>query len=376
MKQNRDIAILSDGMFPFHTGGMQSHTKNIIEDLSPFYDHLYIGLPKNSALQNEHQVLEQFSAEVQQKLKVILVDRPKRTIRFPGAYLLEEMELSKRLNKALREKCKDVKYIYAQGFTGWNKKHRIAPVLVHLHGFEFMQYIPSFAYRIKSKFLGVFFKKLIKKADYVISLGGKITDIIVELGVNKKQVLHHLNGLDELPKKPAKREGKGKRFLFVARNEKRKGFEDLIEAWKVSKDHSHLDVVGNYHPVEGLNNVTFHGEIKDRERINHIYQQSDFIVLPSYAEGMPMVLLEAACFGCIPICTNVGAIGSYFNKQNAIWIEVGSPDSIREAISKAEELDSLEVEKMRESFANGAEQFTRTNCSKSFVNQLREAGLD
>ncbi len=178
LKKSNKIGVLSDGIAPFHTGGMQSHTRNLIHDLCETFEKVYLVLPRNQELRKAQQVLNLYSTEVRSKLTVILVDRPSAKVKIPGTYLIEEIALSKRLNQALSAVKEDLDFIYAQGFTGWNKEFRIAPVLTHLHGYEFEQKIPGTIYSAKSKFLGFFFRILIKRSDYLISLGGKITEFI------------------------------------------------------------------------------------------------------------------------------------------------------------------------------------------------------
>ncbi|MBK7870840.1 MAG: glycosyltransferase family 4 protein [Saprospiraceae bacterium] len=49
----------------------------------------------------------------------------------------------------------------------------------------------------------------------------------------------------------------------------------------------------------------------NRNQLNAVYAQSHFICLPSHSEGFPKVIAEGAAFGCVPIVSDVSAIGQY-----------------------------------------------------------------
>ena len=49
----------------------------------------------------------------------------------------------------------------------------------------------------------------------------------------------------------------------------------------------------------------------NREELNHINSKSHILILPTFSEGFPKVVAEAACFGCIPIVTNIAPINQY-----------------------------------------------------------------
>lgn len=63
-----------------------------------------------------------------------------------------------------------------------------------------------------------------------------------------------------------------------------------------------------------MNNVSFTGYL-NRQDIFERLKEADFIVLPSFSEGFPKVLAEAAAFGVIPISTSISSIPQYINKE-------------------------------------------------------------
>jgi glycosyltransferase involved in cell wall biosynthesis len=64
--------------------------------------------------------------------------------------------------------------------------------------------------------------------------------------------------------------------------------------------------------INGAKNIKYIGRLSDNELINQ-YKKSKVLALPSLIEGVGMVALEAASFGCNIVLTNLGAPKEYFN---------------------------------------------------------------
>ena len=59
---------------------------------------------------------------------------------------------------------------------------------VKFHGYEMYQYAPNFKIKLQHLMLRPFVKKINLKADVVFSYGGKITQIIKNLGVSNSKI--------------------------------------------------------------------------------------------------------------------------------------------------------------------------------------------
>lgn len=60
---------------------------------------------------------------------------------------------------------------------------------------------------------------------------------------------------------------------------------------------------------------------------------SEILVLPSYAEGLPMALLEAMAWGLVPVVTPVGGIGEVVEHGvDAIVVQPGDVDAVARAL--------------------------------------------
>jgi glycosyltransferase involved in cell wall biosynthesis len=64
------------------------------------------------------------------------------------------------------------------------------------------------------------------------------------------------------------------------------------------------------------------GEIKNENILKDWYSKMDVILITSYREGFPMVIMESMMFGVIPISTNVGSINEHLTDDfNGFLIE-------------------------------------------------------
>ena len=89
--------------------------------------------------------------------------------------------------------------------------------------------------------------------------------------------------------------------------------------------------------------ILLHGSLS-REKLDDIYKESHFIILPSNSEGFPKVLMEAASFGCIPIVSPLDSILAYFNNTlgNAIVLSNINSKGIQETIINIKNKNNLD----------------------------------
>lgn len=105
-------------------------------------------------------------------------------------------------------------------------------------------------------------------------------------------------------------------FLFSSRLLWDKGFKELIDAFKIVKQiHVNVDltIIGGFYPENPsavpksymdeqvkFSGITYLGHVND---VISVITDSDCMILPSYREGMPRVLLEASSMGkpCITV---------------------------------------------------------------------------
>ena len=80
------------------------------------------------------------------------------------------------------------------------------------------------------------------------------------------------------------------------------------------------------------NKIQVHGYVSGKEK-EEVLSNADILVLPSYAEGVPIVLFEAMAFSCGIITTPVGGIPEIIKSDNGILIPPGDKEALMQAIS-------------------------------------------
>lgn len=137
-------------------------------------------------------------------------------------------------------------------------------------------------------------------------------------------------------------EEKDKFCLHVSRlDSPNKNVPRLIEAAK--KYNFRLKLAGHVFGEKEYNeliqlidknkNIEYLGEVSD-EQLLELYKQAKVFALPSLREGVGMVALEAAAYGCEIVLTNIGAPKEYYNNK-AILINPKDVDDIGKGITEA-----------------------------------------
>lgn len=155
------------------------------------------------------------------------------------------------------------------------------------------------------------------------------------LGAKKCVVLY--NGVDTKFFDGEKKKHKGVNVVFVGRLIQEKGVQDLIKA--VKGLNVNLTIVGSGPYEKELKkmageNVRFVGS-KDSKGVKSVLSESDVLVNPSYAEGLPTSVLEAGAMGLAVIATDVGGTKEIIeNEKNGFLFNAGNVKLLRKHIQK------------------------------------------
>jgi len=185
---------------------------------------------------------------------------------------------------------------------------------------------------------------------------------------DKTAVIHCGIDPEEFPCSP--RISPDLRILSVARLHPVKGLADLVSACGLLRDRGvsfHCSIVGEGPERSrleaqvnacGLNNqVRFLGALPN-EKLPAVYRDHSLFVLPSYSEGMPVVLMEAMATGLPVIASRVGGIPEMIKDgANGILIEPNSPAMIAQAVidlqrKPLEEIDAMRMRNRKEIVAD------------------------
>ncbi len=338
------IALLTDGIYPFVMGGMQRHSYYMCKFLAQrgvFID-LYHCIPD---AQKHLALADYFTAEELAYLRTIEVPFPPAK-KYPGHYVIESSQYAQAIWQELVTQLTDIDLIFAKGFAGWEvlrqKKRgaQLPPVAVKLHGYEMFQLAVNLKHQLQLYLLRPVARFQTLQADIVYSYGGKITQHIQDLGVPIERIVEVPSGIEAnwLIEKPLPQQGP-RRLIFVGRYEVRKGIRELLQALqRLSGQYDFaVDMVGPI-PAEAqvpIPEVTYHGPVRDKAKLQALLRQAQVLVCPSYSEGMPNVILEGMASGCAIIGTHVGAVSAMVNDQNGWLIPPAQTDALQTALIAA-----------------------------------------
>jgi len=145
----------------------------------------------------------------------------------------------------------------------------------------------------------------------------------------------------------SKQDGEPKKLLFLSRIHTIKGVEDLVELWPELRQKYpewELHIVGQEDPsspgthykviaaASAGDGIVFHGASYGSERFQY-YRDADAFVLPSYAEGLPTVLLEAAAHSLPIVCTKECNFAELDSADGALVASAGG-DSVQACLER------------------------------------------
>lgn len=210
----------------------------------------------------------------------------------------------------------------------------------------------SFAGYFKKRMITIFYKIALSKSNKVIFQNINDNKFFIEnkicnhnnsmiintigLNLNKYRDLKLIKNLDTI------------NVLYVGRLLYDKGLKELTDAIKVLKKEKYkinLHCVGHKYsdnisqiPERIIDQwieekiIIYYGF---RDNLKELYEMSHCVILPSYREGFPRVLMEASAYGRPILASNVpGCNDIVKNNYNGFIFEKKSSNSIRDAIKK------------------------------------------
>jgi glycosyltransferase involved in cell wall biosynthesis len=228
---------------------------------------------------------------------------------------------------------------------------------IHLHGAAYESFLseqPEWRLRLIRKFF--------VHAAYVVVLGKWWSELVIkQLGVPAARVHVVHNGVAGDQATNVTPEGKERLVVFLGRLERLKGVTDLLSAWSrivepnvklviagPSTDDSTVQSVKYASAISG-GRISLVGEVTRDESLS-LLRKAWVVVLPSYAEGLPMALIEAMSFGVPCVATRVGAVDELVEHGvNGYLIQPGDVEGLRRHLA-----DLLSVDSLRANFSDAA----------------------
>ena len=133
-------------------------------------------------------------------------------------------------------------------------------------------------------------------------------------------------------RRPAGRQGP-LRVLFVGNDVERKGLDLLIEAISRPELDAVLDVVTG-DELEGTDSVRVHRGVEGgSEELRNLFAAADAFALPTRADAIPWVVLEAMAAGLPVVASRVGAIAELLGDAG-VTVEPGDAGALAEALQR------------------------------------------
>ncbi len=352
-----NIALLTDGIHPYVVGGMQKHSFYLAKYLAAAGHR--VDLYHTNQSKYDIHALEFFTEAEKNNIRSFVVSFPQQG-KLPGHYLRESYEYSKKLY-SLYSKNTRPDFIYIKGFAGWellnrkSKGEKFPPVGVNFHGYEMFQRQPSLFSSLQARFLlraPVRFN--VAHADYLFSYGGKITEIIESLGVQRKRIIEIPTGIgEEWLNDSQAPSGKVRRFVFVGRYERRKGIPELTAVLSKLKESRGNDFEMHFiGPIPDrkkvrASNFIYHGNVSDPAKMKELLRTMEVLVCPSFSEGMPNVIMEALATPHPQVPTEDRAQPGMETPQTGWLIPPGDAAALETALVKAIDTDAGGLDELR-----------------------------
>ena len=187
------------------------------------------------------------------------------------------------------------------------------PVLTHCHatGFRQMRLCPHLAEPV--------IRGCARNEAFCVLHGGHAVELAQTLGVASERI-HRIGAgyREDLFHCRGRSFQKSKRMLFVGKLSQAKGLPSLLDAFAamMPEEGAELWVVGSGGAPEseallkrmaGMARVRMFGAV-DQARLADLMRQVDVCVLPSFYEGLPLVLVEAQACGCRLVASDLEGI--------------------------------------------------------------------
>ncbi|MGY2077382.1 glycosyltransferase family 4 protein [Blastococcus sp. SYSU DS0828] len=214
------------------------------------------------------------------------------------------------------------------------------PYGIHLHGAGYRDFLATLSPAAKRRV-----ERFFQRAAFVVVLGKPWARLVCEeLGVPAARVHVVHNGVaDGAPPVVPWPAGRTKRVLLLGRMDEGKGVPELLRAFERLDDVPDAELVLAGPPAEPRvvalveeavrarpGRITYAGSLP-RAQAQELLRDAYLLALPSHAEGLPMVVIEAMSRGIPAVTTPVGAMAELVTSgANGYLVPPGDVDALTE----------------------------------------------
>jgi glycosyltransferase involved in cell wall biosynthesis len=211
-----------------------------------------------------------------------------------------------------------------------------------------------------SRVIGRIHRQLLRRQSAIIAISSEIRAELRELGVSSDRIRQIPNGVDTERFRPAdearrrsarsalRLEPDRPVALFVGILNARKNVHWLLDRWEARSDRTAVTLVlagpASEDPNDSIRQRVERMSADEgsgvqwigvQERVEDVYAAADLLILPSEAEGMPNVVLEAMAAGVPSLVTDGSGIRDLMGtvEQTMLPIRFGDADAFDEAIT-------------------------------------------
>ena len=246
------------------------------------------------------------------------------------------------------------------------------PVILHLHGSRFDTFYlglpPVLQRRVRAMFA---------RAARIVVLGPAWKCFVTQrLGVPEARIAVIPNGVPRPA--PCLRASQQPHIVFLGRLGARKGVPELIRALAVLKNEDWRATLagdGDPRPFKaeaaalGIGDrLGFPGWLSQKASAG-LLRTATVLVLPSHAEGLPMVVIEALAQGVPVIATPVGAIPDFLaHEESVLFVEQGDAPALAQALQRLIASPSLQERLQERGRQVFAQHFDIAEVARAFTN--------
>lgn len=220
------------------------------------------------------------------------------------------------------------------------KAHKFGmKIIIHLHGSEFeIFYVDECDDKKKKKIKDIF-----SMADKIIALSDEWKVFLLKHSLGTDENVDVIYNSVPIPDY-IKNDFSSRNVLFLGRLGERKGTYDLLQiAPKIIERYPDaLFYLGGDGDIKQINkicieqniqdNVELIGWVKGKEKEDY-FKKCSIYILPSYAEGMPMSVLEAMSYSLATVSTYVGGIPNIItDKVDGLLFKPGDTDAFFDSL--------------------------------------------